>query len=324
MKILVVGCGNIGSRHLQGLLKYQDHDLFIDVFDPDFSALKLGEKRACEIETSRSHKVDYHSNFVELDSVYDLVVHTTTAQVRMKSISLLSQVVSSKLWILEKIISQSTAQLNAIQKMLDNADVFVNHWMRSTKWAADIKMELASLSDNMVSFEVSGSSWGMLCNTLHWVDLIEFLLDTKIQAIHFSHQKYLTWIDAKRTGFKEALGEYMITFNNGTTLQIKCDNNLPYSENMRIFTQNSETILELNYINASEIQLQGFGKELRFPQDLQSDMSKKFPKVYYDAVNQTGLTPLTEAATTHAVFLDALLVQWNGYTSESQHCVPIT
>ena len=38
MKIGVIGAGQIGSRHIQGALKVREHDLEIDVVEPNQDA----------------------------------------------------------------------------------------------------------------------------------------------------------------------------------------------------------------------------------------------------------------------------------------------
>ena len=47
-KILLIGAGQLGSRHLQGLLKFQKKQ-FIYVLDRSEDSLTVAKKRAAEI-----------------------------------------------------------------------------------------------------------------------------------------------------------------------------------------------------------------------------------------------------------------------------------
>ena len=48
-RFLLVGCGDMGSRHLQGLVKLP-FDKTIEVIEPDQNAKNLAESRLNEIE----------------------------------------------------------------------------------------------------------------------------------------------------------------------------------------------------------------------------------------------------------------------------------
>ena len=51
-RILLVGCGNVGSRHLQALAKIP-FSLKIDIIEPNSSSKKLGLSRLEEISYNK-------------------------------------------------------------------------------------------------------------------------------------------------------------------------------------------------------------------------------------------------------------------------------
>jgi len=48
--IFIIGVGQLGSRHLQGVLKYRNENLNVFVSDSSLEALKTAGKRASEVE----------------------------------------------------------------------------------------------------------------------------------------------------------------------------------------------------------------------------------------------------------------------------------
>ena len=79
--ILILGSGQIGSRHLQGVLKL-NRDLYVFVLDPSNESLTLSKERAAEVE--HNHLINYITNPSELPSEIDVVIIATDASIRYK------------------------------------------------------------------------------------------------------------------------------------------------------------------------------------------------------------------------------------------------
>ena len=58
--ILIMGCGELGSRHLQGLLQSRN-DLNIVVYDTFDKSLQLAMQRAEEVENRFNNKMIHYS-----------------------------------------------------------------------------------------------------------------------------------------------------------------------------------------------------------------------------------------------------------------------
>ena len=54
-KIILIGCGNIGSRHLQAIVKTND-ETSIQIVEPNVEAQKLAKSRLNEIKYNKSRK----------------------------------------------------------------------------------------------------------------------------------------------------------------------------------------------------------------------------------------------------------------------------
>ena len=69
--ILIVGAGQLGSRHLQGALKVL---VPIDVFviDPSNESLAIAAQRATEID--HNHTIKYQTDWNNLPAIFDIVI----------------------------------------------------------------------------------------------------------------------------------------------------------------------------------------------------------------------------------------------------------
>ena len=53
-KILIIGCGNIGSRHLQAILKLKNK-VIIEIIEPDLNSQSLAKMRLKEIKYNKKN-----------------------------------------------------------------------------------------------------------------------------------------------------------------------------------------------------------------------------------------------------------------------------
>ena len=76
--VLIMGCGELGSRHLQGLL-LSHNSLNIVVYDKFKNSLSLAMKRANEVNNRVENKVISYTTASQcLNSDWDLVIIATT------------------------------------------------------------------------------------------------------------------------------------------------------------------------------------------------------------------------------------------------------
>ena len=77
--IAIIGAGQLGSRHLQGLLKYKtQQDIY--VLDPSQDSLKLARQRADEI--SHQHRVHFVADWTAIPQNIELAIVATNSNVR--------------------------------------------------------------------------------------------------------------------------------------------------------------------------------------------------------------------------------------------------
>ena len=85
-KIILIGCGNIGSRHLQAIIKINDVTS-IEIVEPNVKAQKLAKLRLNEIKYNKSRKEFFwYKSLSAIKNESDLVVVATNSKGRVSLI----------------------------------------------------------------------------------------------------------------------------------------------------------------------------------------------------------------------------------------------
>ena len=213
--ILIYGCGNIGYRHLQAILKLK---FFINIylFDINTKKYNLYKKELTKEKFNiNSKSIHYLKNIKE--NHFDLFICSSTAKNRYDQIK---NVISNNLVeniIIEKIPFQNPYDYKKANQLFKNKKikVWINCPNRTYKSYNNLKNLLKNEKINM---KVSGSSWNILSNSIHYLDIFNYLNKSKIIQIKNNLEKPTK---SKRNGFKEAYGNIDISFSNKNYLQLE-------------------------------------------------------------------------------------------------------
>jgi len=208
-KIALIGAGQLGSRHLQGLAKAETK-LAIEVVEPSSTARTAASERFSEIPCH--HDIELYKNIGQLSDELDLVIIATNSDVRARVVrELLSKKKVNNL-VLEKVLFQKVEDYLDISERLiqNNVNAWVNHARRSLPFYHKIKCMFKK--GDTINLSVTGGGWGLACNGLHFIDLISFLVENEELSV-FGDLLDPEIIEAKRTGFKEVTG--VLTGNLG-------------------------------------------------------------------------------------------------------------
>lgn len=173
-RILIVGCGQIGSRHLQAVSGMQEV-ASIDVVDCNDSSLKLGQKRLSEV-ASKNPAITYR--WLEgLESSLkgaDLCIVATSALGRVKLIKEIFEKTGITKFIIEKLVAQSVREYQELMAFgqENNLDIWVNCPTRAYEVHQYIKTKLDP-AEPLIFSEIGGNH-GLLCNGIHYADLFLF------------------------------------------------------------------------------------------------------------------------------------------------------
>lgn len=215
-RILLIGAGQLGSRHLQGLLNVK-LPISIDVVDPNISSLESAKKRASEI------KYDYNNvlvnYFTSIDNIFpniDICIIATTANHRFEIIKKIITISKIKNLILEKILFQKQIEYELTEKLLKehNINCWVNCPRRIFSIYKDLRQKITK--KDKITLTLIGGDWGLACNSIHFIDLVCFLSDDYIFTLETTGLSDI--FESKRVGFYEVSGSLKATFSNGSEI----------------------------------------------------------------------------------------------------------
>jgi len=204
-KVVIIGAGQLGSRHLQGVAK-SIIKIDVEVVEPFENTRKLAEERYYEVDNRDNIKsIKFLESINQLSDSLDLVIIATGADVRFKVIKELLESKKVKNLVLEKVLFQKIDEYYEIEKLLllKNVNCWVNHPRRMFPTYKKLKDLLAD--SQQISYNFQGGDWGLACNSLHFIDHLAFLVDStdvQINTQYLDNQIYTS----KRNGFIEFNG----------------------------------------------------------------------------------------------------------------------
>jgi hypothetical protein len=259
VKILIIGAGQIGSRHLQGALR-SIHKLSITVIDTSLVSLKLSEISTKDIVYGNlSSRVVYSQNLPQ-NKNFDICIISTNANIRAKITRDLLASCYVKYIIFEKVLFQKVLDFQSVSKLIKKKGItaWVNCPRRTFLFYKKIKKTLKS--NKPIQMTVIGESWNMACNSIHFIDLFSYFINSsELSVINTDFSKNI--FKSKRgDNFYEISGS--IEFRAGIHfLKIYCKESKKYFLNINIKNNNInhsidevKKICNSNINNATKIQ----------------------------------------------------------------------
>jgi predicted dehydrogenase len=312
--ILIVGAGQLGSRHLQSLCK-NEVGYNIDIIDLSDDSLLVAKSRASEIETHKNHELNFFNNYDSLKDQYDFAVIASSANVRLKILETLFAKSKISNMLLEKVLFQSSEQLVTAKGLLTkhNVNAWVNCPRRMFDFYQSLKTKLSDVKIN--SFSMSGGEWGLACNSVHILDIFEFLTGSKINTLETNSLDDKIF-ESKRGGFVEFYGKITGENLNNQKYSIEC------VQKLKELTITLETDNGTYLINESKRKLIHMDSEEDYSISYQSDLTHKT----WDDI-QSGnclLTSFDDAFLCNEIYLNRMLSFYNNLTNEENKILPIT
>lgn len=204
--IAVIGAGQLGSRHLQGLAKLS-RQCYLHIVDPFENSVGLAKDRIREVGTNEKIcGIFAHTLPVTLPDVIDLAVIATTSDVRMAAMQALCQSTSVKNLVLEKVLFQRFSEYEAAADLIRRNSI--RCWVNCPRRIYPVYGELkAFFSDDPIKqMDINGGDWGLGCNGIHFLDLLAFLSEKKNIFSFDSDALDDERRTSKRSGFVEFTG----------------------------------------------------------------------------------------------------------------------
>lgn len=313
-KILIAGAGQLGSRYLQGLSPI-DLSLNIYVYDISKKSLKVSEERWEEMGANPNSKnIHFINSMMLIPKELDLVIVSSTADVRLAIISQITKFSNVKKWILEKILAQNSHQLDLLAINLGSSKAWVNTPMLQWSLYRNLSLEIAQ--EKIIEAEFSGS-YGLVCNSIHYIDLLSRLNHANPVRIDVTnlHNK---WYESKREGFYDIYGKLVIYFSDGSILNLVSNSNNP-NYTAKILTDNN--LWEI--FEHKGIALNQSSKSVNGRCEYQSEMTQDVVKSIL--LKDTCYLPTFEQSLVqHKVLINTLLEHWNLHMNSRISILPVT
>ena len=322
-RIALIGAGQLGSRHLQGLAK-SDLEISIEVVEPFEGSRNTAKQRFEEIPCNdKIIHIDFFENISQLSETLDLVIIATNADVRFNIVKELLENKRVINLILEKVLFQKIEEYKEIDNLLLklNTKCWVNHPRRMFPFYKNLKNELSNSKN--INFSVSGGAWGLGCNGLHFLDCFSYLsdqIDIELNGSFLDKELYET----KRLGFCEFNGMINGKLNNHT-FNINCfeEEASPVQFNI---TSNKLNIL----IDESNNWYRISKKENNWKQEIKEEKIIYFQSELTNILlndifsNNCILPTYNEAMNLHIKYLDLLISHVNSFSDIKYNFCPIT
>jgi predicted dehydrogenase len=324
MNLLLVGAGQIGSRHLQSCLKFHEK-LEIYVVDSSEESLAISKSRASEIDSLINHEVYY---VTELDSInelkFDFLIIATGAGPRLSILNNVLERFTIKSAILEKILFQTLDAYISASRIISEKKVnaFVNCPLRVYPFFKEIKEKYITKGSSVV-LNYRGGEWvGLGCNSIHYLDLLNFLTDENVIEIDVGFlDKEIK--NSKREGNVEFTGIVEGTYSSGSKITIESIAGSDMNSTIEILSNGFGILIdELTggfRIYKGEILIEEASYDVLYQSDLTHLMLEQIEKT-----ESCELIDFHDSVKLHQEFISKLLEHYNKISGNGAKTLPIT
>ena len=197
-EVSIIGVGNIGFRYFQAIQNIEC-----------IKKINLVEKK---IKTLKNKIKNYFPNSKEInitEELYidliksDLIIISTTSSERYQICQRIKDMGYLGDLILEKFLFEDSKTLAKSKFLFDlyPSNIYVNQWMRKTSLKKILEV------DQPLKIEIVGENLGLLCNSVHFIDLICETYNMRNFEIDLDHSYIKKIIKSKRFGYSEICGK---------------------------------------------------------------------------------------------------------------------
>ncbi len=321
-QVVLIGAGQLGSRHLQGLARLQ-HPARITVIDPSAKALEVCRERVAEIEGWNRHTYSFQMEMNDLQDA-DVAIIATNADVRRTVIETLLSTIQVRYMLLEKVLFQRVSDCIEVGRLLNERGV--KAWVNAPRpmWKDYQALKAALAGDRIRSFRTGGAEWKMASNAYHMLDLYGWLLDDELCWLHADEIDQEP-VPAPRAGFYELHGSLSGRFSGGCYFSMSDHAHAPRNLYLLI-----ETEARLIYLSEKERRLCVVSgdplneaiDEKTFNPEYQSGLTHLAVEDIMQH-ERCALTPYQKASSVHELLLRTLGPHFKGLGKDDDIC-PIT
>ena len=222
LNIAIVGCGQIGSRHLQGL-KTISGGANVYLVDVSSQSIDIALRRFNE--TNMGDKFTLQVRLInQIDCDLDCAIISTDSSARsFVTVQLLKHTKVQNI-IFEKFLFQTKSEYALVSELLKKYQInaWVNQWMSSL---LPFKEMYTWFEGDLNSINISGVQWGLAGNSVHFIDYFHDISNRKDLKL-ISSNLDTSIIQSKRSGYLELTGSLEVKNKDGLRLSLDSHNGL--------------------------------------------------------------------------------------------------
>ena len=322
--IVIIGCGGIGSRHLQALCKI---DIPVNIFAVDISKQSLdnSKKLVGKVINQNIKSLEFSNEIPKNIDEIDLCIIATSSNVRLSILKKLISNCSVKNLILEKVLFQSVGELDEAKSIIHKKKIncWVNHTRREDECWKDVKKILSDYSNMKLYY--GKYNWNMSSVAIHMIDLAVWLFNDEITYVDNSNLDNKIH-QSKRKGFVEMTGILSVDFKNGSTIKLESIDGI--SQEKPIFEISNDSVkLTVNEFEGKGVLYRKDNNWIAEPYDfyrlLQSEKTQIIAKKILEN-KACNLTMFNESVETHKHMLVSFMDHLNKNSNSKYNYCPIT
>lgn len=311
----LVGLGNIGFRHLQGLAHIAG-EISVKGHDPSPAAVAKASAFWDGLPDSEG-RFETATHFTPAAAC----ILATPADGRLELLDRILAEAAPSVVLLEKVVFNRPSDFDAARRLLNDRDVraYVNCPRRL--WPVYQHLRAQLRDSGPIAMTVEGRGIGLACNTVHYLDLLQFL--TGEQAIRADNSALSAPWESKRPGFFEVWGAVTFSTSRGDTLQIRV---LPEQDNDAVLSVAQDgRVWTLSEPGGALARHDGEGQQFGRP-PYQSELSGIIVSglLTQDHPGGVPLSSFEESAAAHAALFESLNAAFNEAGLLSNGRLPIT
>ncbi len=224
MKVLIVGVGELGSRHAQSLAQVP-HLAEMTLVDPSEKSLRVATERIRS--TGFNGKIQVLPNLVKHQGAIDLAVVSTSSHERLESLNLVLQKSEPQHVLLEKLLTPCAANLSKFRQIFarQESKYWLNCPMPFFPHYLSIENELDLEGKGpSISYQVQGGNYGLITNSIHYLE--HFVRLSRSSLAYLSFKDGARVIPSKRYGYSEIIGCLMGESENGDHFSVEFDSDI--------------------------------------------------------------------------------------------------
>lgn len=299
IQIAIIGSGQIGSRHLQGVALLK-RECAVHLVGSTAAAISMAQKRYAEVISKRSpQKLHTYTGINRLSTDIDVAIMAGTADVRKDVLQTLLKRCHVKNIIFEKVLFQKMNDYDEAKRLIKKHKIHA--WVNCARrmWPGYRKLRGCFPADSILRLSVTGSRWGLGCNAIHMIDMLSFL-GGGIEYQVFTDRLDKKILRAKRKGFVEFTGEFHGRFKGGAAFNLVSHYGGALPLLVSIESENTRCLIaeEQGHCWIATARKKWKWEKIPFSAPLQSRLSN----VVIDSIverGDCGLTPFVESVQLH-------------------------